>query len=122
MEPSLQSLNTSDAKTVEEEETQTGREQRWPRDTSREVKGRQWKSKNAGEREERERTRWRECGLPGPLLLPSPRAGSLLCSLRVLTLLSFSWEGALPSWAVDIHLSRVTWTPSFPRPAQFPHS
>lgn len=34
----LQSLNTSDAKTAEEEEKQTERGQRWPRDASREVK------------------------------------------------------------------------------------
>lgn len=47
----IQSLNTSDAKTAEEEEEQTGRGQR---DASREVKRRQWKSKEAGEREKRE--------------------------------------------------------------------
>ena len=47
----IQSLNTSDAKTAEEEEKQTGRGQR---DASREVKGTQWKSKEADERKKRE--------------------------------------------------------------------
>lgn len=56
---SLQSLDASDAKTVEEEGKQTGRGQRWLTDASREGKGRQWKSKEAGEREKKEKARGR---------------------------------------------------------------